>query len=100
MPIGEYLSLLKKDGTLVQVGIPDDGVFQVPAPQLIFGRVHMGGSLIGSPNEIREMLQLAAEKGVEPLVQERPMSEANQAIVDMEDGKARYRYVLVNEEQP
>jgi hypothetical protein len=24
------------------------------------------------------------------------MSEANQAVVDMEDGKARFRYVLVN----
>jgi D-arabinose 1-dehydrogenase-like Zn-dependent alcohol dehydrogenase len=58
----------------------------------------MGGSLIGSPSEIREMLQLAAEKGVHPWIQQRPMTDANQAVVDMDAGKARYRYVLVNDQ--
>lgn len=57
----------------------------------------MGGSCIGSPEDIREMLQLAADKKVKPWIQERPMKDANQAIVDMADGKARFRYVLVNE---
>ncbi|KAF2010475.1 putative zinc-binding alcohol dehydrogenase [Aaosphaeria arxii CBS 175.79] len=98
MPIGDYLSLLKLDGTLVQVGNPDDGVFQVPALPLILRRVTMGGSAIGSPAEIVEMLQLAADKKVTPLVEERPMKDANQAMVDMDNGKARYRYVLVNEQ--
>ena len=58
------------------------------------------GSMIGSPGEIREMLQLAAEKNVKPWVEERPMKDANQAMIDMEKGKARYRYVLVNESNP
>ncbi|KIW01730.1 uncharacterized protein PV09_06907 [Verruconis gallopava] len=98
MPLGKYLGLLRRDGTLVQVGNPDDGVFEVPAPSLIFGRVKLGGSLIGSPQDIREMLQLAVEKNVRPMIEERPMSRANEAIVDMDKGKARYRYVLVNEE--
>ena len=44
------------------------------------------------------MLQLAADKNVQPLAEERPMRDANQAIVDMEQGKARYRYVLCNED--
>lgn len=43
------------------------------------------------------MLQLAADKKLKPWVEERPMKEANQAIIDMDKGKARYRYVLVNE---
>lgn len=42
------------------------------------------------------MLKLAVDKKVKPWVEQRPMKEANQAIVDMKDGKARYRYVLVN----
>ncbi|KIW12821.1 hypothetical protein PV08_08008 [Exophiala spinifera] len=98
MPIAGYLSLLRRDGTLVQVGNPDDGVFEVPAPGLIIGRKRLAGSMIGAPGEIREMLQLAAEKNVKPWVEERPMKSANQAIVDMDKGKARYRYVLVNED--
>jgi alcohol dehydrogenase (NADP+) len=43
------------------------------------------------------MLKLARDKNIKPMIQERPMKDANQAIVDMADGKARYRYVLVNE---
>ncbi|KAL4971631.1 chaperonin 10-like protein [Aspergillus desertorum] len=97
MPINDYVSLLKVDGILVQVGAPEDGALTIPAFTLIMNRVKLGGSLIGSPDTIREMLELAAEKGVKPWVEERPMKDANQAIKDMEAGDARYRYVLVNE---
>jgi D-arabinose 1-dehydrogenase-like Zn-dependent alcohol dehydrogenase len=41
-------------------------------------------------------LELAAEKKIKPWIQKRPMKDANSAIVDMEAGKARYRYVLEN----
>ncbi|KAH6661833.1 putative zinc-binding alcohol dehydrogenase [Halenospora varia] len=98
MPIGDYLSLLRKDGVLCQVGNPEDGVLQVPAPALIMRRIKLEGSLIGSPSEIREMLQLASDKKVKPRIEVRSMKDANQAIVDMDNGKARYRYVLVNEQ--
>jgi alcohol dehydrogenase (NADP+) len=42
------------------------------------------------------MLQLAVDKKVKPWIQKRSMKEANQAVIDMVDGKARYRYVLEN----
>lgn len=96
MPMDQYLSLLCRDGVFVQVGNPEDGLFQVPAPSLITRRAKFQGSLIGSPDEIREMLQLAGEKKLKPWVDVRPMRDANQAIVDMANGKARYRYVLAN----
>lgn len=57
----------------------------------------MGGSCIGSPADIDAMLKFVAEKKIKPWIQERPMKEANKAVVDMDGGKARYRYVLVNE---
>jgi alcohol dehydrogenase (NADP+) len=57
----------------------------------------LGRSAIGSSSDISEMLEFAAEKKIHPFTQERPMSDANQAIIDMEKGGARYRYVLVNE---
>lgn len=94
-PLADYLALLRPGGVMVQLGLPDDGVFEVPVMPLVRG-VRIEGTLIGSPGELREMLQLAAEKGVKPWVETRPMSEANQAIVDMHQGKARYRYVLAN----
>jgi D-arabinose 1-dehydrogenase-like Zn-dependent alcohol dehydrogenase len=98
MPIDDYFSLLKQDGALVQVGAPEDGQFPVKAFNLIQGRKRLGGSMIGSPSDIREMLQLAADKNIRPWIQERSMKDANQAVIDMNEGKARFRYVLVNED--
>jgi D-arabinose 1-dehydrogenase-like Zn-dependent alcohol dehydrogenase len=43
------------------------------------------------------MLALAVTKKVKAWIEPRPMQDANQAVVDMVDGKARYRYCLVNE---
>jgi alcohol dehydrogenase (NADP+) len=57
----------------------------------------MGGSAIGSPADISEMLEFAVKHNVHPIIQERPMKDANQSVVDMDKGDARYRYVLVNE---
>lgn len=98
MPIVDYASLLRTNGSFLQLGVPEDGTLEIPAVSLILKGIKLSGSLVGSPSEIREMLDLVAEKGIKPWVRERPMKDANQAVVDMEDGKARYRYVLVNEQ--
>nr|POE92398.1 nadp-dependent alcohol dehydrogenase 7 [Quercus suber] len=98
MPLEDYMKLLKVQGTFIQVGAPDGGNLPpVNAFTLIFNGIKLGGSAIGSPADIAEMLQLAADKKVKPWIQERSMKDANNAVVDMVDGKARYRYVLVNE---
>ncbi|KAE8136369.1 chaperonin 10-like protein [Aspergillus pseudotamarii] len=98
MPMTEYLGLLATNGSLVQVGLPEDGTLFANVRNLI-RRVKVESSFIGSPREIREMFELVAEKGVKPWIEEIPMKDANTAIVDMHAGKARYRYVLVNEQQ-
>ena len=64
---------------------------------LIMKGVKFGGSAIGSPADIAEMLAFAAKHKVHPFIQERPLKDANQAVIDMDKGDARYRYVLVNE---
>lgn len=99
MPLTGYLSLLKVHGTFIQVGAPDSGELPpINAFTLIGSGVKVGGSATGSPiTEIPEMLKLAADKKIKPWVQLRPLKDANQVVLDMEDGKARYRYVLVNE---
>ncbi len=43
------------------------------------------------------MLALTIKKNVKHWIQMRPLKEANQAIIDMDSGNARYRYVMVNE---
>lgn len=83
-------------GVFVQLVAPDDPL-TLNAFTLIRSKVHLTGSYIGSRKDIREMFELAAAKKIEPWVQLRPMQGANEAIMDMENGLARYRYVLTNE---
>jgi D-arabinose 1-dehydrogenase-like Zn-dependent alcohol dehydrogenase len=96
MPFDDYLALLAHGGTLVQVGVPEAPISLKPF-SLIVGRKSVTGSCIGSPDEIREMFQLAADKHIKPWVEKRPMKDANQTLIDLEAGKPRFRYVLVNE---
>lgn len=77
---------------------PDKGKLpEINIFTLLASGIKFGGSGIGSPADIAEMLQLAADRKIKAWVEKRPMKEANQTIVDMAEGKARYRYVLVNE---
>lgn len=96
MPLAQYLRLLKRDGTFIQVGAPEHPLPPLAAWSLIQKSVKVTGSNIGSPDDIRQMLQLAAEKRVLPWIQKRPMEDVNAALADMHEGKARYRYVLQN----
>ncbi|KAL3445977.1 hypothetical protein BJX65DRAFT_296638 [Aspergillus insuetus] len=96
MPLSGYLRLLKRNGTFVQVGAPEEPLPALRAFALIQKGVKVTGSNIGSPADIRAMLELAAEKGVRAWVQTRPMEEVNLALAEMHEGKARYRYVLEN----
>ncbi|TAQ90932.1 hypothetical protein B7494_g793 [Chlorociboria aeruginascens] len=97
MPLTKYLQLLRTNGQFIQVGAPEDRVPGFNMFSLILKGIKLGGSATGSPKDISEMLEFAAKKGIHPFIEERPMKDANQAIVDMQNGKARYRYVLVNE---
>jgi alcohol dehydrogenase (NADP+) len=95
MPLQDlYLPLLKTHGNMVVVGLPNSGV---PGGGFAILGKSITGSLIGSPDELREMFDLAVAKNVRTWVEKRPMSEATQAVQDMHEGKARYRYVLVND---
>lgn len=96
MPLAEfYLPLLKIGGNMVIVGLPNGGLPKVSGFS-IFGK-SLSGSLIGSPQELRDMFKLAVEKGVTTWVETRPMAKATEALTDFYAGKPRFRYVLVNE---
>lgn len=96
LPLQGYLSLLDVGGRFIQVGAPEEPFPPLPPFALIAKRVSLEGSAIGSPEQIVEMLQLAADKKIKPWTQEIPMADANKAIVDFEAGKPRYRFVLKN----
>lgn len=94
MPLPQYLQLLKYKGRFVQVGAPEDALPSFNMFGLIPKQASIWGSMIGSPGEIQQMLQLFADKKVYTWNNNVAMKDANRAIVDMDNGKARYRYVL------
>uniref|UniRef100_H3GAV7 Enoyl reductase (ER) domain-containing protein n=1 Tax=Phytophthora ramorum TaxID=164328 RepID=H3GAV7_PHYRM len=95
MPYDLYLSLVRKRGTLIMVGIPNDGVKF--SPFLIVPRaVRIRGSCIGSIQDIKDMLELAAKANVRPIIQKLPMAKVNDGLNMVRDGSVRYRVVLEN----
>ena len=81
-------------GTWIQLGAAP-APLKIPGTGLIFKNAVVTGSLIGSPSEIEDMLQFAAEKNVRPLIETAPFAEVNQAIEKVIANQARYRIVLI-----
>lgn len=98
MPLSGYLDLLRPGGTLCFVGLPEGGIPQISPAQYILGNKHVCGSAIGSPAEITEMLELMKSEKISGWVKKWSMDDVNTAVPSMHKGDARYRYVLVNEE--
>ena len=96
MPFVDYLGLLKPRGRFCQVGIPEEPLPRLDAMALVLNGTSLCFSDSASPANVRRMLELAAEKGIEAWTQVRPMEEVNEVVKDMAAGKARYRYVLEN----
>ena len=66
----------------------------VPAFTLIAGDRSISGSATGTPFELRKLMKFAGRSKVSPTTELYPMSQINEAIQHVRDGKARYRVVL------
>ena len=93
MPLHFYLGLLSPKGRFCQVGIPEQPLDAMP---LVLNGSSISFSDSASPGNIREMLELAARKGIKAWTNVRGMEEVNEVLREMEGGKARFRYVLEN----
>lgn len=89
------LGALRPKGVFVQLGAAAEPLV-VDAFRLIIGARTVTGSAIGHPSVIREMLTLAAERGVKAKAEVLPMARANDALDRTRKNLARYRMVLAN----
>ena len=90
-----YIQALRPTGTLCFVGVPPSPV-SLQAFPLIAGIRTVTGSPIGSPQKMREMLDVAARHGVKATTEGFAMAKANEAIEKVKKNKVRYRAVLAN----
>ncbi|VXB21241.1 putative oxidoreductase, Zn-dependent and NAD(P)-binding [Luteimonas sp. 9C] len=88
-----YLSLLKVDGTMILLGVPDQPA-PVAAGALIMQRRRLTGSLIGGIRETQEMLDFCAEHGIVSDIERIGIADINAAYERMLKGDVRYRFVI------
>ncbi|MGI4719906.1 MAG: NAD(P)-dependent alcohol dehydrogenase [Janthinobacterium lividum] len=91
-----FLTLLKRDGTMVLVGAPSS---PHPSPQvfnLIMKRRALAGSMIGGIPETQEMLDFCAEHGIVADIEMIRADEINAAYERMLAGDVKYRFVIDN----
>lgn len=92
-PIDAYLNLLKRDGTLTQVGAPENPL-SVHAFSVIWRRRNFAGSLIGGIPETQEMLDFCAEHGLTADIEMIKMADIETAYARMLKSDVKYRFVI------
>ena len=88
----QYLNLLRRDGTMVLVGLPDASPLE--AGPLVMRRRRLAGSLIGGIRETQEMLDFCAAHGVTAEVELIPIQQINEAYERIISSDVRYRFVI------
>ncbi|NIE80002.1 NAD(P)-dependent alcohol dehydrogenase [Asaia sp. As-1742] len=91
--INAYLNLLKREGTLVQVGAPENPL-PVSVFSLIMKRRNFAGSLIGGIAETQEMLDFCGEHGITSDIEMIAMDEIENAYSRMLKSDVKYRFVI------
>jgi uncharacterized zinc-type alcohol dehydrogenase-like protein len=89
-----YSSLLKRDGTLVLVGVPEHAHPSPNVGNLIFKRRAIAGSLIGGLPETQEMLDFCAEHGIVADIEMIAAQDIDKAYDRMVRSDVKYRFVI------
>lgn len=93
LDLDRYLGLLDVDGTLVELGMPENPM-TVGAGALIRGRRSLSGSLIGGIAETQEMLDFCAEHDVTSEIEVIEPDYVNEAYERVLSSDVRYRFVI------
>jgi uncharacterized zinc-type alcohol dehydrogenase-like protein len=93
LDLGAYLSLLKTDGALVNVGAPEEPV-SLNLFSVIGGRKTLAGSGIGGIRETQEMLDFCAEHGFGAEIELISADQINEAYERVLASDVRYRFVI------
>ena len=93
LDLDAYMGLLRRNGTLVEVGAPENPM-SVRAFSLIPARRSLTGSNIGGIAETQEMLDFCAEHGIAAQVEVISAEQVNEAWERVVASDVRYRFVI------
>ncbi|KAJ4714584.1 putative Alcohol dehydrogenase [Melia azedarach] len=92
-PLMPLIELLKTDGKLVLVGVPDKPI-ELSIFPLVKGRKAVGGSCIGGMKETQDMIDFAAKHNITADIEVIPMDYVNTAMERLAKADVRYRFVI------
>jgi uncharacterized zinc-type alcohol dehydrogenase-like protein len=91
-----FTRLLKLDGTLTLVGVPEHPHPTPDVSALIFKRRSIAGSLIGGIAETQEMLDFCADRGIVSDIEMIRIQQIDEAYERMQRSDVKYRFVIDN----
>ena len=91
--INAYLSLLRLDGTLCLVGLPEKPL-EVAAFSLVPNRRSLSGAMIGGMAETQQMLDYCAEHNIVSDIELTPITKLAEAYERVVKGDVKYRFVI------
>lgn len=92
--LNPYITLLKRDGVIVFVGLPSENHPSTFMGNFIFSRRSMAGSLIGGIKETQEMLEFCAKHNITADIEMISMDYINTAYERMLKSDVKYRFVI------
>lgn len=92
--LGFAIGAVRRGGRVVVVGLYGGG-FPLPIPALPLRALSLVGSYVGSLAEAKELIALMrAGKVAIPMMQAKPLKDANEALAELRAGRVRGRLVL------
>ncbi|XP_022946949.1 probable mannitol dehydrogenase [Cucurbita moschata] len=91
--LAPLLGLLKLNGKLVTVGLPNKPL-ELPVAAIVLGRKMVGGSNFGGLKETQEMLDFCGKHNITAEIELIRMDDINTAIERLEKSDVRYRFVI------
>ena len=91
--LNAYLGLLRLNGTLCQVGLPEEPL-PVSAFALVTNRRSLSGSMIGGMPQTQEMLDYCAEHDIVSDIEMISMDQVNSAYERVVKSDVKYRFVI------
>ncbi|MDX6330492.1 MAG: NAD+-dependent secondary alcohol dehydrogenase Adh1 [Streptomycetaceae bacterium] len=91
--VQDGVSMLRRAGNYYVVGY--GGTLQVPTIDIVTAEINFVGNLVGSYNDLAELMVLAAQGKVALHTTTYPLSEFAKALEDLDQGNVRGRAILV-----
>jgi D-arabinose 1-dehydrogenase-like Zn-dependent alcohol dehydrogenase len=92
----QFLPIMAPGGTIYPLTVSNDDL-KIPYMPIIAGELKIQGSLVAARQVHRDMLAFAAHHQIKPIIETFPMTVdgITEAMKKLEDGKMRYRGVLI-----